>query len=310
MDESTKASRERHQREQDFMAANPKAHSFAEINTGKVLIPVFYDDLMVTSDGGVSPSAAKPKFAMGRWLADGQPINIIKPRPAKCEQFYRAHAVAYVDGVFSGLIENGFGSFSDSVAATLPYTTGSMIDATYEALHNGIGAVSPSSGFHHAGYAANGGFCTFNALMIVAAEFPFGRIGILDFDAHYGDGTDRIIRRRDVNNVVHYSQGQYANPDPDVFINGIEYLITTKFSDCDAVLYQAGADAHIDDPLGAGFLTTEQLFERDRIVFRTLRALKIPVVWNLAGGYQRPFSKVLDIHANTMTAFKESFYAK
>lgn len=307
MDESTKASRERHQREQDFLAANPGQNSVTEINTNP-LIPVFYADMMATSAGGASPSAAKPKYAIGRWLADGQPIKIVTPRPATCEQFYRVHDNDYVDGVFNGSRLNGFGSDDDDVAATLPYTTGSLIDATYEALRNGIGAVSPSSGFHHAGYYEGGGFCTFNGLMVVAREFPFGRIGILDFDAHYGDGTDAIIERTGPSNVVHYSQGRYTNPHPEMFLHGIEWLIKSMFAKCDIVLYQAGADAHIDDPLGAGFLTTEQLFERDRLVFRTLRALKIPVVWNLAGGYQRPFSKVLDIHANTMTAFKESFY--
>lgn len=308
MDESTKASRERHQREQDFLAANPGQHSVTEINTNP-LIPVFYTDLMVANTGGASPSAAKPKYAISRWLADEQPIKIITPRPATCEQFYRAHSEDYVEGIFTGARDNGFGNNDEDVAASLPYTTGSMIDATYEALRNGIGAVSPSSGFHHAGYYEGGGFCTFNGLMVVAREFPFGRIGILDFDAHHGDGTDNIIRRRDVKNVTHYSQGRYTNPHPELFLNGIEWLIKSVFSKCDIVLYQAGADAHVDDPLGAGFLTTEQLFERDRKVFSTLRGLKIPVVWNLAGGYQRPFSKVLDIHANTMTAFKESFYA-
>ena len=308
MDESTRRSREKHQREQDFLAANPGQHGAHVINTNP-LIPVFYTDLMATSAGGVSPSAAKPKYAISRWLADDQPIKIITPHPATCEQFYRAHDKGYVDGIFTGARDNGFGNNEDDIAATLPYTTGSMIDAAYEALHNGIGAVSPSSGFHHAGYYDGAGFCTFNGLMIAAREFPFGRIGILDFDAHYGDGTDAIIRRLDVNNVTHYSQGRYENPNPELFLNGIEWLIKSMFNRCDLVLYQAGADAHIEDPLGAGFLTTEELFERDRMVFSTLRALKIPVVWNLAGGYQRPFSKVLDIHSNTMTAFKESFHA-
>jgi hypothetical protein len=35
-------------------------------------------------------------------------------------------------------------------------------------------------------------------------------------------------------------------------------------ADCDVLLYQAGADPHINDPLG-GWLTTAQLRERDRI---------------------------------------------
>ena len=72
--------------------------------------------------------------------------------------------------------------------------------------------------------------------------------------------------------------------------------------DCDVVLYQAGADAHIDDPLG-GWLTTEQLRRRDAIVFDGLRKLGVPVAWNLAGGYQREadgsIPVVIEIHTNT-----------
>ena len=37
-------------------------------------------------------------------------------------------------------------------------------------------------------------------------------------------------------------------------------------------------------------------------MFETARALKIPVAWNLAGGYQQPLRKVLDVHDNTMRA--------
>ena len=63
------------------------------------------------------------------------------------------------------------------------------------------------------------------------------------------------------------------------------------------MIYQAGADPHIDDPLG-GILTTKQMSWRDRQVFEQLGHK--PLVWNLAGGYQivpswlmhrsRPFS--------------------
>jgi acetoin utilization deacetylase AcuC-like enzyme len=56
-----------------------------------------------------------------------------------------------------------------------------------------------------------------------------------------------------------------------------------------------------NDPLG-GFLTTEQLARRDHIVFSTAKAMGIPLVWNLAGGYQEPIGKVLAIHNNTMRA--------
>jgi hypothetical protein len=49
-------------------------------------------------------------------------------------------------------------------------------------------------------------------------------------------------------------------------------------------------------------LTTNQIIERDQIVFEGACASGIPIAWNLAGGYQEPLRKVLDIHDNTMRA--------
>jgi IMP dehydrogenase/GMP reductase len=69
----------------------------------------------------------------------------------------------------------------------------------------------------------------------------------------------------------------------------------------DLVLYQAGADPHQNDPLG-GWMTTAELRERDALVFETARARGLPLVWNLAGGYQRDaqggIAPVLEIHRN------------
>jgi len=69
------------------------------------------------------------------------------------------------------------------------------------------------------------------------------------------------------------------------------------------LLYQAGADAHIDDPLG-GWLTTAQMRQRDALVFEAALGYGIPVVWNLAGGYQRDadggIGPVLAIHRATL----------
>lgn len=80
------------------------------------------------------------------------------------------------------------------------------------------------------------------------------------------------------------------------------------------MLYQAGADPHINDPLG-GFLDSDQLRERDRIVFAGLKALGVPVAWNLAGGYQQKrrmdgswdISAVLAIHDATMAECVAAF---
>jgi acetoin utilization deacetylase AcuC-like enzyme len=71
------------------------------------------------------------------------------------------------------------------------------------------------------------------------------------------------------------------------------------------VLYQAGADPFIHDPLG-GVLTAEQLRRRDEIVFDWSASSAIPLAWNLAGGYARDAAgtirPVLDIHDATLLA--------
>ena len=130
---------------------------------------------------------------------------------------------------------------------------------------------------------------------------PYRSEGILDFD-HYGGGTDHIIARHGIDWIAHYSAGRYYSylEDAAPFLSEIEQRIEAM-QGCDVILYQAGADPHVDDPLG-GWLTMEQLFEGDRRVFQAAHALGVPIAWNLAGGYQTPLRKVLDIHDNTMRA--------
>ena len=67
----------------------------------------------------------------------------------------------------------------------------------------------------------------------------------------------------------------------------------------DVLIYQAGADAHLWDPLG-GWMTSGQMRSRDRAVFGWCRRHKVPLVWNLAGGYQEDFQSVLDLHHATL----------
>jgi acetoin utilization deacetylase AcuC-like enzyme len=145
---------------------------------------------------------------------------------------------------------------------------------------------------------------------VLLAEGKAHKVGILDFDQHWGNGTQDIIDRLHLDNeVVHYSPGEYSRPaKAEAFLAAIKKILE-RFAGCDLVLYQAGADPHIDDPLG-GWLTTEQLYRRDRAVFEGLKRLGIPVAWNLAGGYQNDeeggIRPVLDIHDNTMVAFVEA----
>jgi acetoin utilization deacetylase AcuC-like enzyme len=288
------------------MSCNAFSTSITQTNqSGKLgRIPVFYTPQMVADADSFSPSASKPTTVVESWIKLGIPMDIIAPEPVTAEDLARAHLPAYVEAVLSCRVANGFGNRSEAVAKSLPFTSGAMLAAARAAIRNGRVAVAPCSGFHHAGYSHGAGYCTFNGLMVTAmalhASGEARRVGILDFDQHYGDGTDHIIDRLCIDWINHFSAGQHYHFPVEAkrFLASIPDLVA-GMKDCDVILYQAGADPHIDDPLG-GWLTTRQLFERDQLVFEAAAELGIPVAWNLAGGYQTPLRKVLEIHDGTM----------
>lgn len=263
-------------------------------------IPVFYRPEQVANAASYSPSAAKPAAVVASWQALDVPLDIRTFAPVTRDQIKRAHDARFVDDLLDCKISNGFGNSSPEVAASLPYTSGSMLAAAWEALRNGIGAVSPTSGFHHAGYGHCAGFCSLNGLMIAALNLPSGtRVGILDADYHLPDGVLDIIDRLRLDIPLVHVYGTPASAER--WIAKLPALIVEHFLDCDVLLCQLGADPHIDDPLG-GWMTDDQLRRRDHAVFRICRAIGLPVAWNLAGGYQKPLRRVLDIHDATMLA--------
>jgi acetoin utilization deacetylase AcuC-like enzyme len=252
---------------------------------------VFYRREQVGPPQRSSPSAHKPRLVVADWSKRfGSALEFCSFEPATEKQIARAHHADYVKGVLDGSCANGFGNCDLAVAASLPYTSGSIVAAAeYAVVHREV-VCSPTSGFHHAGFSEAGGYCTFNGLMVAALALKdaglVNRVAILDCDAHYGNGTDSIIRALGVDWIEHHTQGNafwdVASAAHGAYERWLDAAIA-KCRSCDLVLYQAGADPHINDPLG-GILSTEQMSARDRTVFQQLGHL--PMVWNLAGGYQ------------------------
>ena len=252
---------------------------------------VFYRKEQVGPVQRSSPSAHKPRLVVEDWKKHfGAAIELCSFEPATEQQIERAHQADFVKGVLACTVANGFGNRDEAVAQSLPYTSGSMVAAAeYAVLHKEV-VCSPTSGFHHAGFSAAGGYCTFNGLMVTALALKdaglVNRVAILDCDEHYGDGTDSIIRALAIDWIEHHTQGQEFWGASGAAKGAYERWLSAaiaKCQSCDLILYQAGADPHINDPLG-GLLTTAQMRERDRTVFQQLGHL--PMVWNLAGGYQ------------------------
>jgi acetoin utilization deacetylase AcuC-like enzyme len=269
-------------------------------------ITVFYTPKMVADSQSASPSAAKPIKVVESWQRQFL-IDVQEPMPATFDELVRAHDRTFVEEVLACKRKNGFDNKSPQVAASLPYTNGAMLSAARHAIKTKSVAVAPVSGFHHAGFSSAEGYCTFNGLMVTALALKaegVKSVGILDLDMHYGNGTDDIIRQSKIDWIRHFTGGAHFN-DPSQAAQFFRHLPDHLdwLAHCDVVLYQAGADPHINDPFG-GWLTTEQLRLRDAMVFNSLHEQGVPVAWNLAGGYQTErdgsIPKVLEIHDNTM----------
>lgn len=274
-------------------------------------LPVFYDQRMTATVDSFSPSAAKPAAVVQDWLGVGLPVSVLPFEPVEPSALFAVHGREYVIGVLAGTLPNGFGSYDSAVAAACLRTCGSMLAAARHALTSETGvACSPSSGFHHAHRNRGYGFCTFNGLALAAVTLAGAgaRVGILDCDFHYGDGTTDILARtprRGQERIVHHSAGaEYGRgANSKVFLGSWLPSALDAMRQCDIVLYQAGADPHVDDPLG-GFMTDLDLRTRDRLVFSYLAAHGVACAWNLAGGYRRDDDGSIEpvIRTHRMTA--------
>jgi acetoin utilization deacetylase AcuC-like enzyme len=281
-------------------------------------IKVFYDPRQsCESANSYSPSAAKPAKVVADWLSDERiapHIQIETFNKATDDVLCEAHDPAYIAGILDGSIDNGFGNNSPEIAESLRYTVGSMLAAAKYVLNKDLFneervAVSPTSGFHHAGHSFGGGYCTLNGLVITAKRLKtlglVNRVLILDLDQHYGNGTQDIIDTLGLDWITHITAGKSYDTARDALSHcwlAKEYAPTGR-NPHDLLLYQAGADIHVDDPLG-GRMTTQQMQERDKAVFLCASGYGLPCVWNLAGGYKRDaqgtIEPVLALHRQTM----------
>lgn len=278
-------------------------------------VPVFFRPEMVAEAASYSPSAGKPTQVVADWQAHALSMDIRSFDPVDEATLALAHDADYVRGVLALALPNGFGNRRPDVAASLPYTNGAMLAAAREAIANRRVACAPVSGFHHACHGHADGFCTFNGLMVTALALKrdrqVDRVAILDLDHHWGNGTEDIVAKLGIDWIRHETPGGQhpGRADAGPYLARLDGLVGS-FKDCDLLLYQAGADAHIKDPLG-GWMTSDQLEERDRIVFETAAKIGLPVAWNLAGGYQVDaeggIAPVLEIHRRTMRACVKAF---
>jgi acetoin utilization deacetylase AcuC-like enzyme len=278
-------------------------------------------------------------------VADGlktmEGVALAQPAPISEADLERVHTEAYIHAIRTGepraLAESQKFPWSPQLYPSVCLTNGGCLAAARQALRDGASAAL-ASGFHHACGDHGEGFCTFNGLVVAAdalvASGEAQRVGVLDLDLHYGNGTAQLAASRPhLFQVSVYGNDYWANtPYRDVTVlrhaDGENHRSIALPAGCDRVtlfqalgkafslliearidvlLFQAGADPYFEDPYSPLRLDHDDLFARDRSVFEFARANDIPIAWVLAGGYTKDISKVVRVHLNTFVAYKEVY---
>jgi acetoin utilization deacetylase AcuC-like enzyme len=128
----------------------------------------------------------------------------VAPRPASVEELYAVHAPRHVERVAASAGRELTVFDADTTAEARSYETARLaaggvlqvIDAVVERrAANGFALVRPPG--HHAESDRVMGFCLFNNVAVGAAHLRrthgVGRVLILDWDVHHGNGTQEIF---------------------------------------------------------------------------------------------------------------------
>ncbi len=246
-------------------------------------------------------------------------LILIKPRKATAQDITMVHDTYYPQEIMDLCSGGGTYLDPDTVCSTgsyeaAVYAAGAGLEAVDKIKEGTVDrvfcAVRPPG--HHAEEAKAMGFCIFNNIAITARyaqKQGYHKVFIIDFDAHHGNGTQRIFYEDDT--VFYFSTHQYPFypgtgsadekgkgkgygftynvPLPawtgdtvyeDVYSTTVPSLIN-KF-DPDIILVSAGYDLHRDDPLTNLMVSTEGI---GKIVEYILKSSNRPFLFMLEGGY-------------------------
>ena len=249
--------------------------------------------------------------------------NLIWKKPNKFDEFFlnKTHSIEYINHVKQSFPKKGL-VFLDGDTIVSPGSkdatkdaVGSIITAIdgvqNKEFKNAFCAVRPPG--HHAEKEKAMGFCIYNNVAVGAnyliEKYKYKKIAIIDFDVHHGNGTQDIFY--DNEKVLYVSTHQYpyypgsgsdkengkfnnvlnipleAGTTSEVYLNAYENVLNKiKQFKPEFLLFSAGFDAHIDDPLAQMRLSTEDFY---KITKRTLEHSKSfcngKVVSILEGGY-------------------------
>jgi len=252
------------------------------------------------------------------WLG----LERIEAPAADRDQLLRVHTPEHVEaierfsGAGGGMIDMDTVTSAGSWEAAL-HAAGGAAAAAERLLDDGgfafCGLRPPG---HHAERERAMGFCLFNNIAVAAAhvlaERGLGRVLVLDWDVHHGNGTEAIFY--DSSEVLYASihqsplypgtgapgdvgtgegEGYTVNlpvppgSGPDDFLALVQHVVVPIARDWkpELVCLSAGYDAHRDDPLAECELDEAAYADMAASIRELAAELEVPVLVCLEGGY-------------------------
>ena len=250
-------------------------------------------------------------------------MSSVALRPATDKELLAVHTAGHLQRM-AAQGKAGFGMIdadtyccaeSESVARR---TAGGLIDLCLGVLGgtyaNGLALVRPPG--HHATAEQAMGFCLFNNVAVAAAALQShgaGRVAIVDFDVHHGNGTQDIFYDDDT--VLYLSSHQYphypgsgaasekghgkgqgftlnhplqtGSGDEEFLGAYCDNLLPALVDfEPDFILVSAGYDAHEQDPLAGLKVTTSGFTALTRLLVQEAKTVcQGRIVFALEGGY-------------------------
>jgi acetoin utilization deacetylase AcuC-like enzyme len=240
------------------------------------------------------------------------PVIWGKPGPASEDSILRAHTAEVVARLDQPQDFDADTPFHPGIADYARTSVGAALEALRCARKGETVFSLMRPPGHHATRNRSMGFCYLNNVAITALEaLATGtkRIAIYDFDVHHGNGTEDILLNR--KGAMFFSIHQHPTypgtgsrnvgdncfnyPVPEltprehyreILASALEEL---KMFEPELVAVSAGFDAYVRDPLSQETLEVEDFYW----LGQNLRALNVPIVSLLEGGYSRDLPELI-----------------